>query len=78
MADQFENRKQIVKLGLGPNACDFKKISTDVLISSINECITNDRYRKNALEISKKLQNSNGLELTIGLIENELENKTGG
>jgi len=73
MADQFENRKQIVKLGLGPNACDFKKISADVLISSINECVTNDRYRKNALEISKKLQNSNGLELTIRLIENELK-----
>lgn len=73
MADQFENRKQIVKLGLGPNACDFKKISADVLISSINECVTNDRYRKNALQISKKLQNSNGLELTIRLIENELK-----
>ncbi len=26
MADQFENRKRIVQLGLGPNACDFKKI----------------------------------------------------
>jgi len=73
MADQFENRKQIVKLGLGPNACDFKKISADVLISSIKECVINDRYRKNALEISKKLQNSNGLELTIRLIENELK-----
>lgn len=73
MADQFENRKQIVKLGIGPNACDFKKISADVLISSINECVTKDRYRKNALEISKKLQNSNGLELTIRLIENELK-----
>ena len=52
MADQFENRKQIVKLGLGPNACDFKKISANVLISAINECVTNDKYKKNALEIS--------------------------
>ena len=72
MADQFENSKQIVKLGLGPKACDFKKISADILISSINECVTNKRYRENALEISTKLQNSNGLELTIELIENEL------
>lgn len=72
MADQFENRKQIVKLGLGPKACDFKKISADILISSINECVTNERYRKNTLEISTKLQNSNGLELTIELVENEL------
>ena len=72
MADQFENSKQIVKLGLGPKACDFKKISADILISSINECVTNKRYRENALEISTKLQNSNGLELTIELVENEL------
>jgi vancomycin aglycone glucosyltransferase len=73
MADQFENRKQIVKLGLGPNACDFKTISADVLISSINECVTNEKYKKHAFEISTKLQNSNGLELTIELIENELK-----
>jgi len=73
MADQFENRKRIVQLGLGPNACDFRKISADVLISSINECVTNEIYRKNAFEISTKLQNSNGLELTIELVENELK-----
>jgi vancomycin aglycone glucosyltransferase len=73
MADQYENRKQIAKLGLGPDACDFKKISADVLISSINECVTNEKYRKNAFEISTKLQNSNGLELTIELVENELK-----
>jgi vancomycin aglycone glucosyltransferase len=72
MADQFENRKQIVKLDLGPKACDFKKISADILISSINQCFTNKRYRKNALDISTKLQNSNGVESTIELIESEL------
>ena len=72
MADQFENRKQIVKLGLGPNACDFKKISASALISAINECVTNENYKKNARDISQKLETSNGLELTIELIENEL------
>lgn len=72
MADQFENRKQIVKLGLGPNACDFKKISASALISAINECVTNENYKKNARDISQKLEASNGLKLTIGLIENEL------
>jgi vancomycin aglycone glucosyltransferase len=72
MADQFENSRQIVKLGLGPVTCDFKKISADILISSINECAANEKYRKNALEISRKLQKSNGLESTVELIENEL------
>lgn len=76
MADQFENRKQIVKLGLGPNACDFKKISASALISAITECVTNGKYKINAREISQKLQNSNGLELTIGLIENEFKIQT--
>ena len=74
MADQFENQKQIVKSGLGPKTCSFKKISEDILISSINECVSNEEYRKNALEFSHKLQNSNGLESTIELIENELKN----
>lgn len=78
MADQFGNRKQIVKLGLGPNACDFKKISTNALTSAITECITNDKYKKNAVGISQKLQGSNGLELTLKLIEKQLNKLTGG
>jgi vancomycin aglycone glucosyltransferase len=69
MADQFENRKQIVKLGLGPNACDFKKLSANALSSAITECISNDKYKINAVEIAKRLQNTNGLELTVQLIE---------
>jgi Glycosyl transferases, related to UDP-glucuronosyltransferase len=69
MFDQFENRKTIVTLGLGPQSCDFKKISAQVLIAVINECISNDTYRKNAFEIAQKLQDSKGLESTIALIE---------
>jgi vancomycin aglycone glucosyltransferase len=72
MADQFENRKQIVKLGLGPNACDFKKISPESLTRAITECVTNDKYKKNALEISQQLHTVDGLEITLKLIENEM------
>jgi vancomycin aglycone glucosyltransferase len=78
MFDQFENHKTIVKLGLGPQSCDFKKISASALIFAINECINNDRYRKNALEVAQELQNSNGLEKTITLIEKIDKTKTGG
>ncbi len=74
MADQFENRKQIVKLGLGPNACDFKKLSKDVLASAISACVSNDVYKKNAVAISKKLQQKDGLSLTLKLVEEELKN----
>jgi UDP:flavonoid glycosyltransferase YjiC (YdhE family) len=76
MGDQFENRKQIVKLGLGPSTCDFKKMTAESISSAIRECVTNDKYKKNAAEISKRLQSANGLELTIQLIEKEFINKT--
>lgn len=69
MADQFENRKRIVQLGLGPKVCDFRKISDSAIISAINECLANDSYKKNSLEIAKRLNNSNGLEKTINVVE---------
>jgi vancomycin aglycone glucosyltransferase len=72
MADQFENRKRILKLGLGPNACDFKKLSANAITSALTECVMNDKYKKNAIEISQKLQGSNGLALTLKLIEKVL------
>ncbi len=73
MADQFENHKQIVKLGIGPKACNFKKITSDSISSAITECITNDKYKKNAIEISKKIQRTNGLKLTLDFIEKEVK-----
>jgi UDP:flavonoid glycosyltransferase YjiC (YdhE family) len=69
MFDQFENRKTIFKLGLGPESCNFKKISASALIAAINECVNNKKYRQKALEIAQKLQDSKGLEKTIALIE---------
>jgi UDP:flavonoid glycosyltransferase YjiC (YdhE family) len=71
MGDQFSNREQIVKLGLGPNTCDFKKMTGEAISSAITECVTNDMYKKNALDISNRLQNVNGIELTVQLIEKE-------
>ncbi len=69
MGDQFDNRNQIVKLGLGPKTCDFKKMTAESISSAISECVTDDKYKKNALEISQRLQKVNGVELTIQLIE---------
>jgi vancomycin aglycone glucosyltransferase len=73
MADQFENRKQIVKLGLGPYSCDFKKISSNNLSSAIIECVTNDKYKQKAMDISRQLKDSNGLEMTLKLIDDKLK-----
>jgi len=65
MADQFANRKQIVKLGLGPGTCDFKKMTAEAISSAITECVTNDIYKKNSVEMSQRLQNVNGIDLTV-------------
>ncbi|OFY62175.1 MAG: hypothetical protein A2V64_00905 [Bacteroidetes bacterium RBG_13_43_22] len=73
MGDQFFNQQQIVKLGLGPDTCDFKKMTAESISEAIKECITNSKYKQNAVEISKKLQNVNGLELTVDLIEKEFK-----
>jgi len=33
----------------------------------------NDQYKKNAIDISQRLKDVNGLDLTVQLIENELK-----
>lgn len=69
MGDQFDNRKQINRLGLGPNTCDFKKISAEAVSAAITDCVSNDTYQKNAKELAQKLKDVNGIELTVQLIE---------
>jgi vancomycin aglycone glucosyltransferase len=69
IADQFMNRDQIVKLGLGPKTCDFKEMTAESISSAIGECITNDTFRKNAVQMSERLKDSNGIDLTVQLIE---------
>jgi vancomycin aglycone glucosyltransferase len=71
MGDQFENSRQIVKSGLGPETCDFKKMTAESISKAIAECTTNDTYRKNAIELAQRLKNVNGIELTVQLIEKE-------
>lgn len=71
MGDQFENRKQVVKLGLGPETCNFKKMTADSICSAITALIINNSYRKNARELSERLQNIDGLEMTVQHIEKE-------
>jgi vancomycin aglycone glucosyltransferase len=74
IADQFANRDTIVKLGLGPKTCNFKEMTAGSISTAINECIENNMYKNNALELADKLKNSNGTELTIQLIEKEFLN----
>jgi vancomycin aglycone glucosyltransferase len=74
MGDQFSNRDQIVKLGLGPDTCDFKQMTAEAISEAIIECITNETYKNKAADLAKTLQNINGIELTVQLIEKEFNN----
>jgi vancomycin aglycone glucosyltransferase len=75
MADQFMNRDQIVKLGLGPATCDFKEMTAESISSAIRECLTNDTFKNNALEMSEQLKDANGIDLNVQLIESMLNSQ---
>jgi len=76
MADQFANRDNIFKLGIGPKTCNFKEMTAESISTAINECINNNTYKNNAMDLSNKLKISNGTEQTILLIEKEFINQT--
>jgi vancomycin aglycone glucosyltransferase len=74
MADQFQNQKQIVKLGLGPNSCHFKKMSAQALSNTISECLSNKNYKTNAENLLLKINEINGTALTLKAINDLLIN----
>ncbi len=76
MADQFANRDNIFKLSIGPKTCNFKEMTADSISTAINECINNNTFKNNAMDLSNKLNISNGTEQTILLIEKEFLNQT--
>ena len=71
MGDQFSNKEQIVKLGLGPETSGFKKMTAESLSFAITECISNPRYKQTAKDISEKLRLVDGVRLTIEHLEKE-------
>jgi vancomycin aglycone glucosyltransferase len=75
MADQFENRKRIVSMGIGPHCCDFKKLNADNLTAAISACLSNENYRTNAIALSKQLNLTDGLEKTVTLVEETAKRK---
>lgn len=71
MTDQFVNRDQIARLGIGPKTCDFKKMTENEIAAAISDCVSKEHYKKNALEISEKIKSTDGVSLTVQLIEAE-------
>jgi vancomycin aglycone glucosyltransferase len=72
MSDQFQWQSQVVKLGLGPPAGILRFVSAKKLSGAISECLSNPRYRERAREVSRALQGTNGVELTVKVVEQQL------
>jgi UDP:flavonoid glycosyltransferase YjiC (YdhE family) len=60
--DQFYWAYRAQKLGLGPKKINIAKTSKKALAKSVIDLMTNESYKKNAIELSKKMQSENGLE----------------
>lgn len=72
MADQFQWRRQIVKLGLGPKASIFRMLTAKGLSKAIIECLLNPRYKARAEEVSRTLKGTDGVQLTLKAMERDL------
>jgi vancomycin aglycone glucosyltransferase len=70
--DQPYWRNLIVYLGLGPNAGSFRKLSVKGLSKAILESVSNEKYKQKAIEISNIIKNTNGVELSVKAINEEL------
>jgi vancomycin aglycone glucosyltransferase len=72
MADQFQWRTQVVKLGLGPKASMFRMLSAKGLSRAITECLSNVRYRARAEAVARSLQGTDGVALTLKALAEDL------
>jgi vancomycin aglycone glucosyltransferase len=78
MADQFENSRQIVRLGIGPQTCEFKKMTVVSLSEAVVACISGKRYKENAMELAEKLKKTDGLFITVGVLEGVIRDEVRG
>ncbi len=66
MADQFQWRSQVVKLGLGPGAPMLRTVSASAMSRAINAALTNPIYRARAEEVAAALHAAgDGVDLTV-------------
>jgi vancomycin aglycone glucosyltransferase len=71
MADQFQWRTQVARIGLGPRVAPFRALSARRLTSAILECISNPKYAAKAREVATTLKDVDGVALTVKLIGRE-------
>jgi sterol 3beta-glucosyltransferase len=75
MADQFMNRKELVRLGLSPQTTSFGKLSAKILTRVIEEGLAGTGYCERASEIAREINECDGTDMTVKLIEGLLKDK---
>ena len=71
-ADQPAWGGTMVNLGVSPKSIPFKKLSTDKLISAILKITDSSLYSDKAIEVSKLIQQENGVQVAADLIEDKI------
>jgi vancomycin aglycone glucosyltransferase len=71
MFDQFQWAAHVAKLGLGPCVGSFRTLSPRKLIAAISECLSNPRYSSRARELAVELAGTDGVALTVKLLEEQ-------
>jgi vancomycin aglycone glucosyltransferase len=69
MADQFMNQLEMIKMGISPITTSFKKMTAENLSRVIREGLVDRSYRVKAAEIALKVNEHNGTDMTVEVIE---------
>ena len=67
--DQFYWAERIVQLGVGPSPIPYKKLTVERLQEAIQVGVNDLRIKQNAVELGQKIQQENGIESAIGILE---------
>ena len=73
MADQFMNRKEMIRIGISPKTVAFKKMTAELLTRVISEGLAEARYREKAVEIAMEINRHDGTVMTAGVIGGTME-----
>jgi len=69
VGDQYAWAERVVKLGVGPQTSDIKKLTAEKLAEAIQIAITDSAMRARAATLGEKIRSENGLARAVEVIE---------
>jgi sterol 3beta-glucosyltransferase len=67
--DQFFWAKRVEELGVGPKSVSYHKLNAERLAGMIQQTLTDTAMRRRAAEIGKRIDNENGVEKAVEIME---------